>query len=267
MVFVLSNLKGEIMYLIYEAENSSFNYLIEKENNYLSGDGNKHFKAFLSGGLADELGIEYSKDVFEDFVRGKCPEKIKSNIRYRLNDDGNFIDNSENYPLLNLISLVPISVSIEFALSEYEGKKKIVDVLKYANLEIFKHIADMAMPAFFNEYDFFAPAETKLLIASFVGYENHKMMPFLRVQSILMNYAEFSLAKNTDYGHEEAIKILPIDTSIVHEHKFAISAMYETILNGCLREVGYVTEPVITNDGYETFRLSGYTEKIESRFT
>ncbi|WKL14306.1 MobF family relaxase [Comamonas testosteroni] len=237
---------------------------------YLDG-GNKeeHFKAVFKGGLAEELKIDYSTENFQSLMAGECPEKfIKNYIGDKTNfRNGNqFINKTENQQLgTDFVSAPPKSVSMEFALSNYEGKQKIVSALRETDDEINKFLAKNIKPSCRkDEYENFNPAKTKIMFASFTHYEDREIDPHLHNHGLLFNFAEFTFEEIVDGKLVETKKLLAIDTDEVFKKQLEMSSMYDTILNAKMREKGYVTEGATTEAGHKTFRLSGYTEEQEN---
>lgn len=260
---------GMLDYLI---DNETVQVTSGKLNNdvfvkYLGVD-NKHFKAVLSGGMADDMGIEYSPEVMKSLMAGKLPEGAINS--YKLKNGENLITIKDNHQVgTDLLSSPPKSVSIEFALSDYEGKKKIVEAMREADLEIQKFIAKKVKPSCdLGEYQDFDPSKTKIMVASFTHYEDRNIEPHLHNHGVLMNFAEFTFNRVNEKGEMvEEKKVLALDPEDMFKCQLEMSSIYDTILNSKLREKGYKTEPALTDKGHETFRLCGYTEEQEKRLS
>lgn len=263
-----------IMFKIEKTGKNAFEYLTDCENNhnglnnfakYLETD-NKHFKATLSGGMADDMGLEYSTDVFKSLMSGECPEALRNKVPYNLKKGKNFVNIKGDYQAgTDLLSAPPKSVSMEFALSDYEGKKKIVEALREADLEIQKYIAKKVKPSCDRgEYKNFDPSKTKIMVATFTHYEDRQIDPHIHNHGVLMNFAEFTFNEVNEKGEMvEVKKVLAIDTEDLFKTQLEMSSIYDTILNGKLRDKGYKTEYAQTEEGHQTFRLCGFTEAQE----
>lgn len=260
---------GMLDYLI---DNETVQVTSGKLNNdvfakYLDVDS-KHFKAVLSGGMADDMGIEYSPEVMRSLMAGKLPEGAINS--YKLKNGENLITIKDNHQVgTDLLSSPPKSVSIEFALSDYEGKKKIVEAMREADLEIQKFISKKVKPSCdLGEYQDFDPSKTKIMVASFTHYEDRNIEPHLHNHGVLMNFAEFTFNRVNEKGEMvEEKKVLALDPEDMFKCQLEMSSIYDTILNSKLREKGYKTEPALTDKGHETFRLCGYTEEQEKRLS
>lgn len=263
------------MFKIEKTGRNAFEYLTDSEkkhcglNNdffaqYLENE-NKHFKAVFSGGMADDMGIEYSTEALKSLMSGKFPDEAKKSP-YRLKNGENLINVKENHQIgTDLLSAPPKSVSMEFALADYEGKKRIVEALRETDLEIQKFIAKKVKPSCDKgEYQDFDPSKTKIMVATFTHYEDRQIDPHIHNHGILMNFAEFTFNRVNEKGEMvEVKKVLALDTEDMFNTQLEMSSMYDTILNGKLREKGYKTEYAQTVDGHQTFRLCGFKEEQE----
>lgn len=264
------------MFKIEKTGKNAFKYLTDCENQhlglnnqifakYLEAD-NKHFKAILSGGMADDMGLEYSTDVFKSLMSGECPEALRNKVQYNLKNGKNFVNVKGDYQAgTDLLSAPPKSVSMEFALSDYEGKKKIIEAMRETDLEIQKFIAKKVKPSCDKgEYQDFDPSKTKIMVATFTHYEDRQIDPHIHNHGVLMNFAEFTFNRVNEKGEMvEVKKVLALDTEDLFKTQLEMSSMYDTILNGRLRDKGYKTEYAQTAEGHQTFRLCGFTEAQE----
>lgn len=260
------------MFKIEKTGKNTFKYLTDCEKKhigyqkYLDVD-TKHFKAVLTGGLADDMGVEYSTETLRSLMLGELPEGAKNN-NYNLKKGKNLIKISKNHQVgTDLLSAPPKSVSMEFALSDYEGKKKIVEAMRETDLEIQKFLAEKVRPSCKRgEYQDFDPSKTKIMVATFTHYEDRQIDPHIHNHGILMNFAEFTFNRVNEQGEMvEEKKVLALNTKEIFKNQLEMSAIYDTILNGKLREKGYKTEYAETSEGHKTFRLSGYTKEQEKR--
>ena len=260
------------MFKVEKTGKNTFKYLTDCEKKHIGytkylDEDTRHFKAVLTGGLAEDMGIEYSKETLRSLMCGELPEGAINN-NYDLKKGKNLIKVGKNHQVgTDLLSAPPKSVSMEFALADYEGKKKIVEAMRETDLEIQKFLAEKVKPSCKRgEYQDFDPSKTKIMVATFTHYEDRQIDPHIHNHGILMNFAEFTFNEVNEQGEMvEVKKVLALNTKEIFKNQLEMSAIYDTILNGKLREKGFKTEPATTSKGHQTFRLCGYTKEQEKR--
>lgn len=244
--------------------------------NYLNQE-NSHYEAKMSGGLADLWNIKYSKKVFSELKSGKSPigndefEKIHG---YKLKKSKNLINIKENQQTgLSMLSTVPKSVSIHFAKGSQDERDRINSALEKTNEMMYAEYAKQLKPSCKKgEYQDFDPQQTKWLVMSFTHYEDRGLDPHLHKHDEGVPFAEFSLYKHDKDGNRMKDdkgnyvfekKMLAIDPEQIFKRQLENSAMHDGLLNSELQKAGFKTEAMTTEDGFETFRIAGYTRSQE----
>lgn len=238
---------------------------------------NSHYGVKMSGGLADLWKLEYSKKLFAELKSGKSPidnkefEKIHG---YKLKKSKNLTNIKENQQTgLSMLSTVPKSVSIHFARGSQEQRDKIHSALVKTNEMMYAEYAKQLKPSCKKgEYQDFDPQQTKWLVMSFTHYEDRGLDPHLHIHDEGTAFAEFALYKHDKNGNRIKDekgnfvfekKMLAIDPEEIFKRQLENSAMHDGLLNSQLQKAGFKTEPMITEDGFETFAISGYTREQE----
>jgi ATP-dependent exoDNAse (exonuclease V) alpha subunit len=238
---------------------------------------NSHYEAKMSGGLAELWNIKYSKKIFSELKSGKSPlqdsdfEKLHG---YKLKKSKNLINIKENQQTgLSMLSTVPKSVSIHFARGSQEERDRINSALEKTNEMMYAEYAKQLKPSCRKgEYQDFDPQQTKWLVMSFTHYEDRGLDPHLHKHDEGVPFAEFALYKHDANGNRIIDekgnyifekKMLAIDPEQIFKRQLENSAMHDGLLNSELQKAGFKTEPMVTEDGFDTFRIAGYTRTQE----
>lgn len=254
----------------------------ELYSNYLDQQNN-HYKAKFIGRLAEEWKLEaYDRNTFNDLMSNKLPKNVVLPDGVKIKKNGNIITTKGNAETgTDTVSNVPKSVSIEFARGNKETKDKIVNALNKTAEQVFTNLEKQVKPKNTDKkYQDFVPGSAKLLITTFVHYENRgyidengerRLEPNLHIHGEIKNYAEFSLYKHDKDGNRlkdekgnflTEKKMLAIDPEEIFKRQLENSANFDTLLNSNLQKEGYKTEPA--DEKSQTFRLCGYTKELEN---
>lgn len=255
---------------------------IKTIENYLNNN-KAHYKAEFGGELAKKLKLEYSTENYSKLLNGELPDNLingaketYSNIR----KNGKMLNTTDGEKLgLDIVLDIPKSVSIEFMRAKTKEERDfIVSCIAEARDEILnKKVAPLLSPSGGVEGKI---VKTDLAYASFIHMETrplkaeNKENPNLHTHQTLADphiHFHVSLAKATGYQIELpngkiVNKILANDPSKVFEQQLEISASFDTLVQQKLAQ-RYSTEEAITKEGFKTYRISGYNESIEDRFS
>lgn len=241
---------------------------------YLNSERN-HYEAKVSGKLAEKLGLTYSTDTYTKILSGQFDspetranaEKHYSNVR----KNGNLINQTETEKLgLDLVFNPSKSVSIEFFKepSTKEDRDFIMKCMDEAKEEIIhNHIAKLVRPNADIKDGEIIPSETELIAFSHNHDEGRGIDgvfdPNKHTHGGVAKAVGFAVRKED--GTVEH-RIYSADFSEVFKQQLELSAKFDFLVQQKVSE-RYSVESAITKDGFETYRLSGYTEEIEERFS
>ena len=228
---------------------------------------NNHYPAYFTGGLEKTFGVEYSTDTFSKLMSNQFVGNINSFNKVagrQLYDSTHIIKPKDNQQTgTSLVFSVPKSLSVHFAIASQKEKDKIMTAMQDTNKQMIEHMSTLVKPSNNTRYEI-DPSKTELLVGMHNHYEDREVDPHLHTHGEILNFAKF-VVKDKKTGLWST-KILAIDTQHLFKQQLENSQLHDTLLNSNLRRQGYITEPCNV-DGYETFRLSGYTKEIEDKFS
>lgn len=242
-----------------------------------------HYKAEFGGELSKKLKLTYSTEAFSKLLNGELPDNLIKEAKQTYSNvrkNGKILNSTDGEKLgLDIVLDAPKSASLQFMKAKTKEERDfIISCIAEARDEILnKKVAPLLTPSGGVDGKIIS---TDIAYASFVHMEtrplkaDNKESPNLHTHQTLADphiHFHVSLAKATGYTIEQpdgkiVNKILANDPSKVFEQQLEISAAFDTLVQQKLSQ-RYNTEEAITKEGFTTYRLSGYTQEIEDRFS
>lgn len=210
---------------------------------------NTHEDAKVTGGLAKDLNLKYSREVFSQALSGQVNGKNVTRIQE---------NRQTGY---SIVLTVPKSLSMLYALSSLEQQKKIREAINNADAQASSEIEKSLRPSKSGPaYDNFDPSKTKMMMFDFWHYEaraieDGSLQPHLHKHKELMNFAEFEINGKK--------KMMALDAKTLFARQKELTATFNSLLVGELEKIGIKTEDQTEKGLEHSFRVVGISREKE----